>query len=63
MAYTVVFSSDAKKDLKELQKKAPTAIPKLAKLLTEITEHPRTSVLMDIMAVRHGPGIYGFSVS
>lgn len=42
MAYTVVFSSDAKRDLKELQKKAPTAIPKLAKLLTELTEHPRT---------------------
>ena len=42
MLYTVVFSSDAKKDLKELQKKAPTAIPKLAKLLTEISEHPRS---------------------
>ena len=42
MAYKVVFSSDAKKDLKELQKKAPMAIPKLAKLLTEIAEHPRT---------------------
>ena len=42
MAYKVVFSSDAMKDLKELQKKAPMAIPKLAKLLTEVSEHPRT---------------------
>ena len=41
MKYTVVFSSDAKKDLRELEKKAPTAIPKLAKLLDEISEHPR----------------------
>lgn len=39
--YKVVFSSDAKKDLKMLQKKAPTAVPKLAKLLEEISEHPR----------------------
>lgn len=42
MAYTIAFSSDAKKDLKELQKKAPMAVAKLCKLLTEIAEHPRT---------------------
>lgn len=42
MAYKVVFSSDAKKDLKELQKKAPMAVAKLAQLLTEVAEHPRS---------------------
>lgn len=40
--YTIIFSEDAKKDLKELHKKAPQAISKLAKLLDEIREHPRT---------------------
>ena len=39
--YTIVFTEDAKKDLKELQKKAPQAISKLAKLLDELKEHPR----------------------
>ena len=41
--YTIVFSDDAKKDLKELQKKAPQALSKLAKLLDELKEHPRTA--------------------
>ena len=40
--YTIVFTEDAKKDLKLLSKKAPAAVPKLAKLLIEIAEHPRT---------------------
>lgn len=40
--YTIVFSEDAKNDLKELHKKAPQALPKLAKLLDELREHPRT---------------------
>lgn len=40
--YTIIFSEDAKKDLKELHKKAHQAISKLAKLLDEIREHPRT---------------------
>lgn len=40
--YAIVFSEDAKKDLKKLEQKAPYAIPKLAKLLKEIAEHPRT---------------------
>jgi mRNA-degrading endonuclease RelE of RelBE toxin-antitoxin system len=31
--YSIVFSEDAKKDLKSLQKKAPQALIKLAKLL------------------------------
>lgn len=42
MKYTVVFSSDAKKDLKKLQKKAPMAVAKLAQLLAEVAEHPRS---------------------
>ena len=39
--YRIVFSNDAKKDLKELSKKAPQAVKKLSKLLEEIQEHPR----------------------
>ena len=37
--YTIVFSNDAKKDLKELSKKAPHAVKKLSRLLEEIQEH------------------------
>lgn len=40
--YRIVFSNDAKKDLKELSKKAPHAVKKLSRLLEEIQEHPRT---------------------
>lgn len=40
--YTIIFSEDAKKDLKALSKKAPQALPKLSKLLEEIKVHPRT---------------------
>ena len=40
--YRIVFSNDAKKDLKELSKKAPQVVKKLSKLLEEIQEHPRT---------------------
>ena len=40
--YRIVFSNDAKKDLKELSKKVPQAVKKLSKLLEEIQEHPRT---------------------
>ena len=42
--FTIVFSEDAKKDLKELQKKAPQALPKLAVLLDELRIHPRTGI-------------------
>jgi len=40
--YAIVFSSDARRDLKELNKKAPHAIPKLSRLLEELRQHPRT---------------------
>lgn len=40
--YTIIFSEDAKKDLKALSKKVPQALPKLSKLLEEIKVHPRT---------------------
>lgn len=39
--YRIVFSNDAKKDLKELSKKALQAVKKLSILLKEIQEHPR----------------------
>lgn len=40
--YAIVFSEDAKKDLKLLHRRAPEAVVKLSKLLDEIREHPRT---------------------
>lgn len=40
--YTLVFTEDAKKDLKELSKRAPLALAKLSKLLEEVRERPRT---------------------
>ena len=42
MAYRIVFSSDAQKDLVLLNKKAPQAVAKLARLLDELKEHPRS---------------------
>lgn len=40
--YAVEFTIDAQKDVVLLQRKAPQAITKLAKLLDELREHPRT---------------------
>ncbi len=40
--YTIVFSEEAKKDIKLLYKHAPQAVTKLAKLLEEVRVHPRT---------------------
>lgn len=40
--YRIVFTDDAQKGLKMLQKKAPQAIKKLTALLEELQEHPRT---------------------
>ena len=40
MEYKIIFSSDAQKDLKALQKKAPQSLSKLAQLLDELREHP-----------------------
>lgn len=42
MEYKILFSSDAQKDLKTLQKKAPRALSKLVLLLDELKLHPRT---------------------
>jgi len=40
--YAVEFTEDAKNDVFLLQRKAPEALKKLAKLLAELREHPRT---------------------
>ena len=40
--YTITFTVDAQKQLAVLAKKAPSAMKKLAKLLEELQEHPRT---------------------
>lgn len=39
--YNVIFNEDAKKDVLLLQRSCPSAMPKLAKLLDELREHPR----------------------
>ena len=40
--YRIVFTEQAQKDLKLLHKKAPLTVRKLAQLLDELKEHPRT---------------------
>ena len=40
--YAVEFTEDAKNDVVLLQRKAPETLKKLAKLLPELREHPRT---------------------
>lgn len=40
--YTIKFTENAQKQLVILAKKAPTAMKKLAKLLEELREHPRS---------------------
>lgn len=40
--YRIVFSTDARKDLQELNRRTPRAVKKLVKLLEELQEHPRT---------------------
>jgi len=40
--YKVILNSEAQKDIVLLQRHAPAAIKKLAKLLDELKEHPRT---------------------
>lgn len=40
--YNLDFTDEAKRQMAELQKHAPKAMPKLIKLLEEIAEHPRT---------------------
>lgn len=40
--YQIVFTEDAKDDVKRLMKDAPKAIAKLGKLLKEMEIHPRT---------------------
>lgn len=42
MPYKIDFTPKATEDLRNLQKYAPKAIAKLAKLLDELKEHPRT---------------------
>ena len=40
--YEIKFSENAIVDIADLRRHAPTALPKLAKLLEELKEHPRT---------------------
>lgn len=40
--YIVDFTEDAKKQLVELNKRAPKAMEKLFRLLSELEEHPRS---------------------
>jgi toxin YoeB len=40
--YRIVFTEDAKRDLRKLERKAPKAIAKLEKLIKELQVHPKT---------------------
>jgi toxin YoeB len=42
MSYKVIFTPSASEDVRRLQSSCPEAIKKLAKLLDELKEHPRT---------------------
>lgn len=42
MQYKIVFSPIALEDIRKLQNNAPDAIKKLARLLDELKEHPRS---------------------
>ena len=42
MPYKIIFTPQASDDVIKLQKSCPEAISKLAKLLDELKEHPRT---------------------
>ncbi|MEG1616213.1 MAG: Txe/YoeB family addiction module toxin [Bacteroidales bacterium] len=39
--YRLIFTEDAQKDIRLLNKKAPTAVPKLKELLAELKVDPR----------------------
>lgn len=40
--YTIVFTEEAKKDIKKLHKHSPQSIVKLSLLLEELRSHPRS---------------------
>ena len=63
MEYKIIFSSDAKKDLKALQKKAPQALSKLAQLLDELREHPRTGTGQVVLSDSTNNPIYSIDAS
>ena len=57
--YRVRFSEDAKKGLKLLSKKAPQALKKLAALIDELEQHPRTGTgKVEILKYQQGEAIW-----
>lgn len=42
MSYDLIFSDDAKDDIRLLKRNEPSAFKKLSKLLDELIEHPET---------------------
>ena len=56
--YRIVFSEEAKKDLKELNRKAPWAVAKLSRLLEEIREHPRSGTGQVEQLKGYGGSVY-----
>lgn len=44
MIYTIVFSGQAQKVMKKWKKSNPTTFKKLAEILHELTEHPRSGL-------------------
>jgi toxin YoeB len=57
--YKVIFTKDAQKSLKLLHKNAPQAVSKLAALLEELKEHPRTGTgKVEILKYQQGKEIW-----
>lgn len=57
--YKIIFTKDAQKSLKLLYKNAPMAVNKLASLLDELKEHPRTGTgKVEILKHQQGKEIW-----
>lgn len=57
--YQVVFSKDAQKGLKMLNKKSPQSLKKLATLVEELRQHPRSGTgKAEILKYQNGKEIW-----
>lgn len=57
--YKVRFSEDAQKGLKLLSRKAPQALKKLAALVDELEQHPRSGTgKVEVLKYQHGMAVW-----
>ena len=62
--YKIIFTKDAQKSLKLLYKNAPLAVNKLASLLEELKEHPRTGTgKVEILKHQQGKEIWSHRIT